>query len=254
MRATDHPMAIRVFALLIALASAVCFATASQAQRSHAGSWVALTGQASDREVALIERHSEPFVEIVPRNSYRSTVAAQGANGKVLVPEGTVFLEAQAGPAVRCSVVYIRFRRFACLIDRDSDGTFETLNLMVAESELFFAGNVVGKDIPLMKPVGFVPLDRKTEAPRFVVTIDLLQRGKIMGRTNVVMCIAPPADSHRWPGGKWGNRICLPKVTQISDSEFPQTRELYGVSIAFLSRVGDKVNIRLTYPKRDFLF
>ena len=253
MRVADHPMAVRAFALLVSLMGAVCFAAPSQAQRHYEGAWVALTSQASDREASLLERHGEPFVEIVPRSSYRSIEAAEDRNGKLLVTQDTVFFEAQSGSAVRCSVVYIRHRRFACLIDRDGDGKFETLNLLVAESELFFAGNVVGKDIPLRKPVALVPLDPKTEAPRFVVTIELLQRGKIMGRTNVMMCIAPPA-SRRWPGGQWGTQNCLSAVIQIRDSEFPQTREVYGTSIAFLSRDGDRVNIRLTYPKRDFLF
>jgi hypothetical protein len=253
MRAADHPMAGRVSILLVSLMGAVCLAPPSQAQRQYSGAWVALNSEASDKEIALKERHAEPFVEIAPRSSYRSTGAAEDAAGKMLVPQGTVFLDAPSGSATRCTVVYIRFRRFACLIDRDGDGKFEVLDLMVAESELFFAGKVVGKDIALRKPVELVPLDRKTEAPRFVVKIGLMQRGKIMGRTNVTMCIDPAA-AHRWPDGKWGDRICLRHVTQINDSEFPRTTELYGVTIAFLSRVGDKVNIRLTYPKRDYLF
>lgn len=234
-------------------APAVPATTAAQGGGSYTAEWVALYSEAADKEVWLRETQHVPFVAISPRASFTLTEPALDARGKVLLAPDTLFVAVREDPYVRCVAIIPGFKvRVACLIDRDHDGKFETLDTVRTSGSIFASGTSTGKYTVLRQPVTLTPL-AKTEAPRFVISAHLYYRGKIMGRTNVSMCVVKELQK-TWPAGWGGLGICLPLIFQIYDYEFPRSESVLGARITFLSRDGKNVRIKFVYPTQDLSF
>lgn len=214
--------------------------------------WVTRSPAPADQQVALKEGESVTFSTLVPKRNLVSAEPFLDAQGKVLIPQGTHFIDADivsgknTGLPMVCSIERQKGNEsHFCLIDTDRDGRFESFTKLYANSDYFFMS--IARPSPKLGKAA-IALNLDSESPPIIADVKLYFENRAEWvKLNVFhFCVFSFHQSIL--GMKHAEPRCSSLKVEVKDGQYPKGFNYLGGSVEFLSGSGDTVTVRISPP------
>lgn len=214
--------------------------------------WVTPASASHGRQEMIKEGQSVMFSSLLSKRNLVSAQAFHDSQGKVLIPQGTHFVDADivwgknSGLPVACSIERQKGNEsHLCQVDKDRDGLFESYMKLYGNSDYFFMS--IARPSPKQgKTAIALRLDESNSPISADVKLYFENRAEL-AKVNVFhFCVFSFNQSVL--GMRQAEPRCSPMKVEIKDGQYPMTFQYLGRSVEFLSGAGDTVAIRITSP------
>jgi hypothetical protein len=214
--------------------------------------WVTLSPAQAEHQVTLKEGQSAAFSALVPKRNLVSAESFLDSQGKVLIPQGTHFIDADIvwgkniGLPVACSIERQKGNEsHLCLVDTDRDGRFESYMKLYANSDYFFMAIARPSPKPGKAAIALKP---DSANPPIVVDVKIYFENRAeLVKVNVFhFCVFSFNQSIL--GMKHAQPRCSSMKVEVKDGQYPKGFNYLGGSVDFLSGSGDTVTVRINPP------
>ncbi|MFM5893626.1 MAG: hypothetical protein ACKOQM_04240 [Novosphingobium sp.] len=214
--------------------------------------WVTPSPAQAEQRVTLKAGQSAAFSALVPKRNLVSAEPFLDSQGKVLIPQGTHFIDADIvwgkniGLPVACSIERQKGNEsHLCLVDTDRDGRFESYMKLYANSDYFFMA--IARPSPKSGKSG-IALSVEESSPPIIADVKLYFENRAdWVKVNVFhFCVFSFNQSVL--GMKHAEPRCSPMKVEVKDGQYPKVFSYLGGSVEFLSGSGDTVTVRISPP------
>lgn len=162
---------LSLFAIGLLTAAVAAAAPAPRKATIHEARWMVIGSDAAAETVAVKKGTGVIVARIAPRRLFRLEGDVTTKNGFLALRKGTLMVPLADDPKSACELLRSVGSAFYCLTDNDGDGRFDSFFGTQVFQEFFV--NSLGDDggFQPVAPVAWTPVDPKTAAPDFPVTV-----------------------------------------------------------------------------------
>ena len=215
--------------------------------------WVTPSPAPAEQQVTLKEGQSVAFSALVPKRNLVSAEPFLDSQGKMLIPQGTHFIDADivwgknVGLPAACSIERQKGNEsHLCLVDTDRDGRFESYMKLYANSDYFFMS--IARPSP--KPgKAAIALNLDSANSPMVADVKLYFENRAEWVKVNVFHFCVFSFNQSVLGMKHAEPRCSSMKVEVKDGQYTRGFNYLGGSVEFLSGSGDTVTVRINPPR-----